>query len=98
MISQEQDAHAILRLYHERKNVATQFENIEYNPAVVEMIFTQLTLKAAIKMWGNDAKIAADLEMKQLHWRVKWNKLSNHQKDMVLESHIFMKKKREMRS
>jgi hypothetical protein len=64
----------------------------------VEYILTQLTLKAAVKMWGNDATIAAEAEMKQLHWRnsfrpVRWNELSEKQKKTILESHMFMKQK-----
>ena len=63
------------------------------------MVLTQLTLKAGIKMWGNDATIAAEAEMKQLHWRysfkpVRWNELTETQKAAVLESHIFLKQKR----
>jgi hypothetical protein len=46
---------------------ATQLVTMKYNLRVVEMVFIQLTLKAAFKMWGNDAKIAAESEMKQLH-------------------------------
>ena len=34
-------------------------ETSKQNPRVIELILTQLLLKAAIKMWGNDAKIAA---------------------------------------
>ena len=74
-------------------------EKQEVDPRVIEMVMTQLTLKAAIKMWGNDAVIAAESEMKQLHWRnlfkpVKWNELSEKQRSMILKSHIFMKMKK----
>ena len=60
---------------------------------------TQLTLKAAIKMLGNDAKIVAKSKMKQLHWRnsfrpVKCCELRSKQKQTILKSHIFMKMKR----
>ena len=77
---------------------AAQVESIEHDPRVVELILTQLTLKAAIKMWGNEATHAAKAEMKQLHWRnsfkpVRWNKLSDKQRAMILESHMFMKQK-----
>ena len=78
---------------------ATQISNMEHDPRVVELILTQLTLKAAIKMWGDEAKIAAEAEMKQLHWRnsfrpVRWSELTDKQRQTVLESHIFMKQKR----
>lgn len=44
-----------------------QADQQEIDPRVIKFVMTQLTLKAAIKMWGNDAKIAAESEMKQLH-------------------------------
>ena len=77
---------------------AAQIESIEHDPRVVELVLTQLTLKAAIKMWGNEATHAAEAEMKQLHWRnsfkpVRWSELSDKQRAMVLESHMFMKQK-----
>jgi hypothetical protein len=77
---------------------ATQLDDTTHDPRVVELILTQLTLKAAIKMWGNEAKIAAEAEMKQLHWRntfkpIRWSDMTEEQKKTVLESHIFMKMK-----
>ena len=71
----------------------------QFPPQVVELVLTQLMLKAAMKMWGNNATIAAEAEMKQLHWRnsfkpVRWNELTQQQKEMVLESHIFLTQKR----
>jgi hypothetical protein len=79
----------------------TQLEKskFEYDPRVVEMIFTKLSLKAVIKAWGKDATNAAEAEMKQLHWQNSfmpklWNKLSPKQKEKVLESHIFITQKR----
>ena len=71
----------------------------DIDPRMIQTVMTQLTLKAAIKTWGNDAITAAESEMKQLHWRnsfrpVKWSELSEKQRLMVLESHIFMKMKK----
>ena len=68
-----------------------------FDPKVVELIFNQLTIKAALKLWGNNALKASEKEMKQLHWRnsfqpVHWNKLSDDQRKTVLESHIFLQK------
>jgi hypothetical protein len=83
--------------------LANQLEQskFEYNPRVIETIFTNLLLKAAIKAWGwgKDATIAAKAKMKHLHWRNSfmpklWNKLSAEQKEKVLESHIFITQKR----
>jgi len=78
---------------------ATQISNMKHDPRVVEFILTQLTLNAAIKMWGDKAKVTAEAEMKQLHWRnsfrpVRWSELTDKQRQTVLESHIFMKQKR----
>jgi hypothetical protein len=33
------------------------------------MIMAQLSMKAAIKKWGQEAEYAITKEMKQLHWR-----------------------------
>jgi hypothetical protein len=76
---------------------AAQVQSIEHDLRVVELILTQLTLKAAIKMWGNEATHAT-AEMKQLHRRnsfkpVHWSELSDKQRAMVLKSHMFMKQK-----
>jgi len=80
---------------------AAQIElgNHLFEPQIVEFILTQMTLKSALKAWGNAATVAAEAEMKQLHWRnsfrpVRWNGLTQQQKDMVLESHIFLTQKR----
>jgi hypothetical protein len=40
----------------------------KYSNKVVEMVMTQLSLKAALKQWGEDAKAAVEAEAKQLHW------------------------------
>ncbi len=61
---------------------------------IVGMIMAQLSMKAAIKKWGDEAKFAISKEMKQLHWRNlykprHWHALSKKQKEQVLESHIY---------
>ena len=66
---------------------------------MVEFIFNQLTIKAAMKLWDNDTTIVAEKEMKQLHWcksfqPVCWIDLTLEQWSTVLESHIFVQKKR----
>ena len=71
----------------------------EFDPQVVEFIFTQLTLKAVKNLWGDNAIKAAEKEMKQLHWQksfqpVHWSELNEEQHRTVLESHIFLQKKR----
>jgi hypothetical protein len=69
-------------------------------PDVVAAIMTQLSLKAGLKEWGDRAFTAAQSEMKQLHLRntVKskhWHELSQVQRQTVLESHMFLKQKRD---
>ena len=78
---------------------ALQLAETEWDAEVVGMIFTQLTLKAALRTWGDGAKVAAKSEMKQLHWRnsfkpVHFRDLTVQQKQTILESHIIMKQKR----
>ncbi len=67
---------------------------------LVGMVMAQLSMKAAIKKWGEHAKFAISKEMKQLHWRNSykprhWHSLSKKQKEQVLESHIFVEEKRD---
>jgi hypothetical protein len=40
-----------------------------HSAKVVAAVLTQLSLKAALKQWGNDAKIAVEAEANQLRWR-----------------------------
>jgi hypothetical protein len=69
-------------------------------PDVVAYIMTQLSLKAGLKAWGDKAYSAAHSEMKQLHLRdtfkpKHWHELTRAQQDTVLESHMFLKEKRD---
>jgi hypothetical protein len=80
--------------------LATQLEKskFEYNPRVIEIIFTHLLLEAAIKAWGKYATNASKAEMKHLHWRNSFmpklfSKISAEKKKKVLESHIFIPQK-----
>jgi hypothetical protein len=66
----------------------------------VGMIMAQLSTKASIKKWGTEAEYAITKEMKQHHWRDSykpkhWHGLTKKQKEQVLESHIFVKQKRD---
>jgi hypothetical protein len=68
----------------------------------VSAIMTQLSLKAGLKEWGDTAFTAAKSDMKQLHLRdtfkpERWNELSQDQRRTVLESHMFLKQKRDGR-
>ena len=69
-------------------------------PDVVAAIMTQLSLKAGLKEWGDEAFTAAQSEMKQLHFRdtfkpKHWRELTQTQRKTVLESHMFLKEKRD---
>ena len=71
----------------------------EYDQRVVEFMFNQHTTKQALKLWGKDTTVAAEEKMKQLLWRksfqpVHWSELSPEQRTTILESHIFVQKKR----
>jgi hypothetical protein len=70
------------------------------DPDFVAAIMTQLSLKAVMKQWGDKAFTAAHYEMKQLHWRKTfkpkyWRELTTSQREIVLESHMFLKEKRD---
>ena len=59
----------------------------------------QLSLKAALKQWGDDAEEAGIKESSQLHWRntfvpKHYGQLTQDEKSKVLESHMFVVKKR----
>jgi hypothetical protein len=69
-------------------------------PDIVAVIMTQLSLKAGLTEWGEEAFMAAQSEMKQLHFRntfkpKHWRELSQVQRQTVLESHMFLKQKRD---
>jgi hypothetical protein len=70
------------------------------DPDVVAAIMTQLSLKAGLKEWGEEVFTAAQSEIKQLHFRntfkpKHWRELSQVQRQTLLESHMFLKQKRD---
>ena len=77
-----------------------QEEFYEHDIDVVQAVMTQLSLKAALREWGSDAKNAAFSEAKQLHWRnsfkpVHRRELTADQRKQILESHMFVVKKKD---
>jgi hypothetical protein len=57
-------------------------------------------LKAGLKHWGDKAKAEVHSEMKQLHFRdtfkpMHWREFTHTQKQCVLESHMFLKERRD---
>ena len=73
--------------------------NQSFDSEIIEMVMTQLSLNKALKICGNDTKKAVKAKIKQLHWResfkpVRYNELTPTQRQMSLETHIFVTKKR----
>ncbi len=71
----------------------------KYSSKVMEMVMNQLSLKAALKQWGEDANAAVEAEAKHLHWRnlfrpVHWKDVNKERHKQILELHVFVKKKR----
>jgi hypothetical protein len=69
------------------------------DPVVAFAFMQQMSLKAALKQWGSDAEIAGIKESNQLHWRntfvpKHYAQLTDDEKSKVLESHMFVVKKR----
>jgi hypothetical protein len=67
---------------------------------IVGMVMAQVSLKAALKKWGKEAEESIGKEMKQLHWQnsfkpMHWKTLTAKQRKQVLESHIFVERKRD---
>jgi hypothetical protein len=63
-------------------------------------IIDWLSLKSSLKQWGDKAFAAVTSEMKQLHFcntfkPKHWSELSKTQRQTVLESHMFLKEKRD---
>jgi hypothetical protein len=70
------------------------------DPDVVAAIMIQLSLKAGLKEWGDEAFTAVKSNMRQLKFRntfkpKHWLELSQVQRQTVLESHMFLKQKRD---
>lgn len=63
-------------------------------------VMTQLSMKSGLKRWQGKAEDAISLELRQLHFRDTFEplnpkKLSNKERKEVLESHLFLKQKRD---
>ena len=85
---------------HPDAHTFVQDEFFESDPAIFKLVMTQISLKNAIKLWGEDARSAAQSEIKQLHWRdsfqpIHRRDLTEKEKAMILESHMFVIKKRD---
>ena len=85
---------------HPDAHTFVQHDFYQAEPDVVAMIMTQLSLRAGLKTWGDQGYEAAYAEMKQLHMRdtfrpKHWKELTELQKQTILESHMFLKEKRD---
>ena len=69
---------------YEHMFVLAEEESPEFNLRVIKYIFNQLTIKATMKLWGDNAVKASEKEMKQLHWcksfqHMHWSELNEEQ-------------------
>jgi hypothetical protein len=56
---------------------------------IVGMVMAQVSMKAALKKWGNTVEQAITIEMKQVHWHnlykpMHWHELTQAQKSISL--------------
>jgi hypothetical protein len=75
-------------------------EAYEYNQEVTYSFMQQLSVKAALTKWGDDAAAAGEKEVSQLEWREtfvpkRMSDLTTEQKGKILQSHMFVVKKRD---
>ena len=103
-MSDSRYAYAAAQLEHQGvlnpdAHMFVQMDFYQAEPDVAAAIMTQLSLKAGMKKWGEHGCKAAYAEMKQLHfWNTfkpkHYHQLSHLQRQMILESHMFLKEKR----
>jgi hypothetical protein len=84
------------------EHMFVQDDFYQTDPNAVAVIMTQLSLKAGLKQWVVKAFKAAHSDMKQLHLRKTfkpkhWRELTVSQRQIVLESHMFLKEKRDVK-
>jgi hypothetical protein len=75
-------------------------DSYQHDAGVAYAFMQQLSLKSALKQWGTNAEDAGVKEVSQLHWRDtfvprRYSDLTDEQKEKVLESHMFVVKKRD---
>jgi hypothetical protein len=69
-----------------------------YNQLVAFSSMQQLSVKAALREWGDNAKVACEKEVNQLHWREmfvprRMSELTAEQRTKILQSHMFIGQK-----
>jgi hypothetical protein len=83
-----------------KMSVKLMSKGIHQHADIIGMVMAQMLLRAALKKWGKEAEESVGKEMKQLHWRnsfkpMHWKSLTAEQRKKVLESHIFIERKRD---
>ncbi len=73
-------------------------EAYEYNQVVSYNFMQQLSVKAALREWGHEVRVAGEKETLQLHWREtftpkRMSELTNDKRPKVLQSHMFAVRK-----
>ncbi len=70
-----------------------------YNQSVAFSFMQQLSVKSALREWGDKARAAREKEVSQLHWREmfvprRMSELTAEQQAKILQSHMFIEQKR----
>ncbi len=82
-----------------KMSVKLMSKGIHQRADILGMVMSQVSLKAALMKCSKEAKESVGKEMKQLHWQnsfkpMHWKSLTAEQHKKVLESHIFVERKR----
>ena len=85
---------------HPDTHMFVQEDFYQVEPDIVTSVMTQLSMKAGLRAWGEKALSAVKSDMKQLYSRntfrpKHWKDLTATQRLTVLESHLFLKEKRD---
>jgi hypothetical protein len=88
------------RVLNTDAHMFVQEDFYQAEPDIVAASMPQLSLKAGLKEWYDQAFTAAQSEMKQLYFcntfkPKHWRELSQVQRQTALESHMFLKQKRD---
>jgi hypothetical protein len=86
--------------WHYKMSIKLMNKGIHQCADIVGMVMALVLLKVAFKKWGKEAEESDGKEMKQLHLQnslkpMHWKSLTAKQRKKVLESHIFVKRKRD---
>ena len=98
-------SYAVTQLESQRElnldaHIFVQEEFYQAELEVVASVMTKLSLKSGLRAWGDKSYTTVQSEMKQFHFRntfkpKHWRELTHTQRQTVLESHMFLKEKRD---